>query len=151
MAGSAGSSDRRRTSLADQGVGYVIKFEKRRGREAVDVSHNRRFVGYDVISVEPQGSDHRTIEVKASKQPLPDIPDAFETQFTRTMRFVPTHLYVVMFGKDGRTVQSLHVIPKEEIDDHALEHRQVMGIKFASALKKKLREGKFRIRDSERP
>jgi len=128
--------------LDRRGIAYVLEYEKKGGREPLDVSQKRNFVGFDVISVDRHGNDHRTIEVKSTTSE--GIPDAFETEFTRGLRFVATHLYVVAFGKDAKDVVSLHVIPKEEIDKFSGRHRMVQHIKFASALKTKLRKGDFK-------
>ena len=125
--------------LDRRGIAYVLEYEKKSGREPLDVSKKRNFVGFDIISVDRHGNDHRTIEVKSTTSE--GIPDAFETEFTRGLRFVATHLYVVGFGKD---VIGLHVIPKEEIDKFSDRHRMVQHIKFASALKTKLRKGDFK-------
>lgn len=116
--------------------------ENRTGREPLDVSQKKNFVGFDIISVDRHGKDHRTIEVKSTAGE--GIPDAFETEFTRGLRFVATHLYVVRFKKDEQTVDSLHIIPKEEIDKVSDSHRMVQHIKFASALKTRLRSGEFK-------
>lgn len=129
-------------ALERGGIEYALSFEKNQGREPVDVSRKRNFVGFDIISVDRQGSDHRTIEVKSTASE--GIPDAFETEFTRGRRFVATHLYVVTFAKDEKTVESLHVIPKEEIDKYSDSHMMVQHIKFASALKTRLKNGEFK-------
>jgi len=129
-------------ALDRKGIAYALDYEKRMGREPLDVSQKRNFVGFDIISVDRHGKDHRTIEVKSTTSE--GIPDAFETEFTRELRFVATHLYVVMFRKDEKTVESLHIIPKEEIDKYSANHRMVQHIKFASALKTRLKNGKFK-------
>jgi hypothetical protein len=129
-------------ALDRRGITYVLDYEKRTGREPLDVSQKRNFVGFDIISVDRHGKDHRTIEVKSTTGE--GIPDAFETEFTRGLRFVATHLYVVTFKKDEQTVDSLHIVPKEEIDKLSDSHRMVQHIKFASALKTRLRNGEFK-------
>jgi len=129
-------------ALDRKGITYVLEYEKRMSREPLDVSQKRNFVGFDIISVDRHGKDHRTIEVKSTTGE--GIPDAFETEFTRGLRFVATHLYVVRFRKDEQTVDSLHIVSKEEIDKLSLSHRMVQHIKFASALKTRLRNGEFK-------
>jgi len=103
--------------LDRKGIVCVLDHEKRMGREPVDVSQKRNFVGFDIVSVDRHGTDHRTIEVKSTTGE--GIPDAFETEFTRGLRFVATRLYVVAFKKDEVTAESLHIIPKEEIDKYS--------------------------------
>jgi len=128
--------------LDRRGIDYVLDYERKMGREPLDVSQKRNFVGFDIISVDRDKKDHRTIEVKSTASV--GIPDAFETEFTRGLRFVATHLYVVAFKKDEVTVESLHIIPKEEIDKYSDSHKMVQHIKFASTLKTRLKNGEFK-------
>ena len=102
-------------TMADEGISYVMQYEKRCGREPVDVSRGRKFPGLDVMSIDNIDGHHGSIEVKATNGG--GIPDAFETEFTRGLRFVATHLYVVNF-KD-RKPSSLHIVPKNVIDQYS--------------------------------
>jgi hypothetical protein len=124
------------------GIDYALDYERKMGREPLDVSQKRNFVGFDIISVDRDKKDHRTIEVKSTTGV--GIPDAFETEFTRGLRFVATHLCVVAFKKDEETVENLHIIPKEEIDKYSDSHKMVQHIKFASTLKTRLKNGEFK-------
>lgn len=132
-------------SLSEDGVSYALRYEERNGREPRDVSRGRKFPGIDIISFDGEG-DFRSIEVKATKGS--GIPDAFETEFTRQLKFVATHLYVVRF-KRGGGFDSLHVVPKKVIDQystpdkHGTAHRIVQHIKFASGLMNRIARGEF--------
>jgi len=128
-------------NLARIGIEFVMEFEKKQGREPLDVSRQRRFVGFDVISVDKHGTDHRTIEVKTTEHR--GIPDAFENEFTRQLRFVATHLYVVYVK--GET-KRLHIIRKKEIDKFADKHISTQHIRFASALMTKMKKGEFEVK-----
>lgn len=130
-------------SMAQRGIQHVLEHERLNGRDPVDVSQRKgkkAFIGFDIISVDREGDDHRTIEVKSAKS---NIPDAHENEFTRTLTFVSTHLYLVQFMDDEKTVRSLHVIPKHVIDLYSQKHRLVRHIVFASALKTRLKGGEF--------
>jgi hypothetical protein len=66
---------------ARAGIKYVMHYERKHGRNPTDVSKNKSFTGFDIISIDKDDSNHRTIEVKATAKG--GIPDAFETEFTR--------------------------------------------------------------------
>lgn len=127
--------------LDEMGVSFVLDYEKKEGRSPTDVSKKRKFVGFDIMSVSPKEEDHRTIEVKTTKGI--GIPDAFGNEFTRELRFVATHLYVVCIAKEGETVNSLHIIPKKEIDKYNKNHKISQHIRFASQLTTRLKNGDF--------
>lgn len=135
-------------ALDSDGVLYVLEYEKHQGRRPLDVSRGRKFPGIDIISAGEDVEDLITIEVKATRSR--EIPDAYETEFTRGARFVATHLYVVRFTQDGR-VDSLHVVPKSVIDEystpdkHGSAHRTIQHVKFASGLKTRMRKDEFRV------
>ncbi|KXA99877.1 hypothetical protein AKJ41_04720 [candidate division MSBL1 archaeon SCGC-AAA259O05] len=77
--------------ISRRGINYVIKYEKEKGREPIDVSKSDSHIGFDVISTGEK--EARTIEVKATESET-GIPDAFSTEFTRDMKFVASHLYI---------------------------------------------------------
>lgn len=134
-------------NLSKNGVSFVLEWETKNGREPKDVSQNRNFIGFDIMSIDNNGKNHRTIEVKSTEVKADKsfgIPDAFETEFTRRLKFVATHLYVVVFEKKSDTVSSLHVIPKEEIDKYSKKHIIVQHIKFASELQTRLNNDEFK-------
>lgn len=117
-------------SISKKAVKLVLEYEESEGRNPVDVSSGQH-IGYDILSVDSDGEDHRTIEVKGGSSG--GIPDAFETEFTRKLKFVATHLYFVLFG-DEEKKGKIHIIPKKEIDKYSDQHREVSHIKFASGL-----------------
>ncbi len=118
---------------------------RRRRDDPVDVSQRRgkkAFIGFDIISIDRAGNDHRTIEVKASRS---NIPDAHENEFTRTLTFVPTHLYLVQFEEDEKTVRGLHIIPKHVVDQYSDRHKLVRRIVYANSLKTWVKGGEFQV------
>ncbi len=120
------------------------KYEEDEGRRPLDVSQQRKYIGFDVMSVDPRpdGTDHRTIEVKSTRGK--GIPDAFDTEFTRGLKFVATHLYLVRFAKRGNEPISLRIVPKAEIDKFSDEHRLGYRITFAQRLQRKVEGTEFK-------
>lgn len=90
------------------------------------------------MSIDTDGEDHRTIEVKGTSKKR-RIPDAFETEFTRKLKFVATHLYLVRFDDEGKRGK-IHILPKKEIDKYSDQHREVSHIKFSNELQNDIGE-----------
>lgn len=55
--------------IGQQGVEHVVAYEASQGRDAVPQDHSNK--GFDVLSARPDGSDRRTIEVKATERAWP--------------------------------------------------------------------------------
>jgi len=94
-------------SVARKAVRFVLEYEKKNGRNVVDVQSDKKFRGFDVFSFSKDKKDIRTIEVKGTERS--GIPDCFETEFTRDKRLIATHMYVVNYVNPDEPV--LYVIP----------------------------------------
>ncbi len=125
--------------LTEKGIKYVLNYEKEQKRKPIDVSKNKNFVGFDIISIDPKKNDHRLIEVKATETEK-GIPDAYANEFTRNLKFVATHLYVVKFKGNKST---LYIIPKKEIDKY--EHKIFPHVRFNHKLKTEIEKFKVKI------
>jgi len=118
-------------SISDKAVKFVINYEVKQSRKAVEVSTNANFKGFDLISI-GKGNDIKTIEIKGTTGK--GIPDAFETEFTRNKRLIATHLYVVYFENDKP--KKLYIIPNSVIKPEHL--KEVIHYKFSSTFKTKI-------------
>ena len=103
--------------ISEKAVDFVKGYEKREGREVIDVQTKSSFKGFDLISIGREG-DVRFIEVKGTEKEKA-IPDLFETEVTIKKRLVATHLYVVSFNDPKNPV--LYVIPTRSIKPEDLE------------------------------
>ncbi len=124
----------------EQAVRIVLEYEKKRGWEPTDVSHNRSVIGYDVLS--RNRNELRTIEVKGTRKEY-GIPDAAETEFTRNMTLIATHLYVVGNLDNSKLKPILYVIPRKDIKKQYLKIKQT--VHFSSAFQKQLPD-RYKVR-----
>lgn len=86
--------------IGDQGVAHVIAYESRFGRMAEAQVHNNK--GFDVVSMEADGSARRLIEVKATSGAWPQrgIPVS-KSQIEKNLESGDEFwLYVVEFATD---------------------------------------------------
>jgi hypothetical protein len=120
--------------LQDKGIKTVMDYERKQKRKPVNVSTKNEFVGFDVISISHDGK-HRTIEVKTTQREK-SIPDGFENEFTRSLKLVATHLYVVYFDKANKS--HLYIVPKKEVDK--CKHREHRTIRFNSTLQNQIKK-----------
>jgi hypothetical protein len=97
-------------SVAKKAVSLVLKYEITRGWNPKDVSGNRTFIGYDIVSLGP-GGETRLIEVKGTRNKH-GIPDMTETEFTRNLTLIATHLYIV---GNINSEPLLYIIPRKEL------------------------------------
>jgi len=92
-------------------VDYVKDHMTREGwtvKTSKDVSGKQRWIGYDLLAM--RGNEFRFIEVKGTEKKF-SIPDMIETEFTRNLTLIATHLYVVgNLKKDKKPV--LYIIPR---------------------------------------
>ena len=95
-------------SISRKAVRFVVKYEKKQGREALDMQTDPKFKGFDILSFSEDKKDIRAIEVKGTQ--TKGIPDMFETEVTRNKKLIATHLYVVRFDKN-KNVERFFIIP----------------------------------------
>jgi hypothetical protein len=100
-------------SISRKAVKFVIGYERKNDRDAIDMQTNSSFKGFDVLSFSKDKKDIRSIEVKGT-QIDNGIPDLFETELTRNKKLIATHLYVVKFNKK-KDVISLFIVPADKI------------------------------------
>lgn len=87
--------------LGEQGVDRIVAYEADHGRIAEPQPHNNE--GFDVISMSPDGSDRRVIEVKATERDWPDrgVPVS-DSQVNKNRELGDGFwLYVVEFAADA--------------------------------------------------
>ena len=127
-------------SIDKKAVKFVLDYEKERGWKPIDVSRNRSIIGYDILSM--HGDELRTIEVKGTRKEYA-IPDAAETEFTRNLTLIATHLYIVGNMDNQNAKRILYIIPRNDIKREHLAIKQT--IHFRSALQKQLPK-KYKVR-----
>jgi len=94
----------------EKAVSLVMEYERKRGWNPRNVSRNRDFIGYDIISIGPE-NENRLIEVKETNNRY-GIPDMTETEFTRKLTMIATHLYIV--GNIDKE-PLLYIIPRKDL------------------------------------
>jgi hypothetical protein len=92
-----------RTEL--KAVDFVIANLKKEGW-TVKKRKEGKWIGFDLLAM--KGDDLRFIEVKGTAKPFA-IPDMAETEFTRNLTLIATHLYVV---GNVRENPKLYIIPR---------------------------------------
>jgi hypothetical protein len=127
--------------LEQNGILHVIEYETKMKRNPRNVSRDRKFVGYDILS---KSSDGKALKIEVKSTFGKGIPDAYESEFSKDLRFVATHLYVVCFDKKTEDFKALHIIPKKEVNKYQKKHKVVQRVRFASALQTKLNHGEFK-------
>jgi hypothetical protein len=128
-------------TLEQNGISKVIEYETKMKRNPQNVSRDREFGGFDILSEVDDGKPLK-IEVKSTFGK--GIPDAYESEFTENLRFVATHLYVVCFEKETKKFKALHIISRKEVNKYQKKHKVVQRVRFASALQTKLNHGEFK-------
>jgi len=78
-----------RTEL--EAVDFVIANLKKEGW-TVKARKEGKWIGFDLLAM--KGDEIRFIEVKGTAKPFA-IPDMAETEFTRNLTLIATHLYIV--------------------------------------------------------
>lgn len=100
-------------SITNRAVKFVMDYEIKHGREAIDVQHNRRFKGCDIISISQDRKDVKIIEVKGNASQF-GIPDLAENEVTRSGQLTAHFLYLVRFNPTTKEVEKLFIIPASE-------------------------------------
>ncbi len=111
-------------SVAKKAVSQVLKYEITRGWNPKDVSGNRTFIGYDIVSLGPEG-ETRLIEVKGTRKKH-GIPDMTETEFTRNLTMIATHLYIV---GNINSEPLLYIIPRKDLKPEYLRTKISYNVK----------------------
>jgi len=127
-------------SIAEKAVKLVLDYEKKRGWNPIDVSRNRSIIGYDVFST--HGNEIRTIEVKGTRKESA-IPDATDTEFTRNLTLIATHLYIVGNLEKPNENPILYIIPRKDVKRKYLTIKRT--IHFSSTFQKQLPQ-KYKVR-----
>jgi hypothetical protein len=120
-------------SIDERAVKFVLEFEKKRGWKPTDVSRKRSSIGYDILST--HANEIRAIEVKGTRKEYA-IPDAAETEFTRNLTLVATHLYIIGNMDNPNAKPVLYIIPRKDIKREHLTIKQT--IHFRSTFQKQL-------------
>lgn len=113
-------------STSRKAVELILKYERDRGFKPLDVSRNRTFIGYDIISRGPD-DEVRLIEVKGTSHEW-GIPDMVDTEFTPRLTLLATHLYVV--GNITKTPK-LYIVPRKDLKPEYLEKKITYHVKRA--------------------
>jgi hypothetical protein len=92
-----------RTEL--KAVDFVIANLKKKGW-AVKTRKEGKWIGFDLLAI--KGDEVRFVEVKGTTKPFA-IPDMAETEFTRNLTLIATHLYIVGNVKEH---PKLTIIPR---------------------------------------
>lgn len=121
-----------KSSVENRAIEFVLEYEKSKSREPEDVSRGRLFHGFDIISRNNTGEIVRLIEVKGSTKKQ-SIPDAYETEFSRDLKLIATHLYLV--GSIEKE-PILYIIPREKIKKEHLKPK--LGFRFSSTFQTKI-------------
>jgi len=95
--------------IGKEAVKFITKYEKKQNREVIDVQHNRKHKGYDILSISKDGKK-RKIEAKGTKWEF-GIPDLHDTEVDNGV-LVADFLYVVSFFDKK---PKLYIIPREAL------------------------------------
>lgn len=115
----------KKLSTEQKAINFVMDFEKAEGRVPEDVSHERLFRGFDIIS-RKEGKPQRLIEVKGSAK-KGFVPDGYESEFGRSLKPVFSHLYLV--GNINKK-PILYIIPRAKIKPEHLTEK--LTFRFSS-------------------
>jgi len=128
--------------IEEKAVDFVLDFEKKRtGCDPIDVSRKRSIIGYDVLSMDKNSKIDRTIEVKGTRKGYA-IPDAAETEFTRNLTLIATHLYVIGNLDNPNSNPILYIIPRKDMKKEYLSIKRTIHFSttFQKLLPKNYRE-----------
>jgi len=112
-------------------IKIVLEYEKSQRREPENVSHEHLFRGFDIIS-RKKGKIERLIEVKGSTKKQ-FMPDAYESEFGRSLKLVASHLYLV--GNINKE-PILYIIPRAKIKKEYLIEK--LTFRFSSKFQTKV-------------
>ena len=82
-----------------------------------------KWIGYDLFAM--KGNELRFIEVKGTEKDF-SIPDMIETEFTRNLTLIATHLYIVGNIKEKPI---LYIIPREAFKKEHFSTKQILHFK----------------------
>ena len=112
--------------VSQMAVEYVKDYMAKEGwtvKTSKDVSGEQKWIGYDLLAI--RGNEFKFIEVKGTEKEFA-IPDMIETEFTRNLTLIATHLYVVgnLKKKDKKPV--LYIIPRRAFKKEHFRVKQLM-------------------------
>lgn len=127
-------------NVSKKAIFFVERYERKQGREVINVQHNQAFKGFDLISISKNKKDIRTIEVKGTIKEK-GIPDCFETEFTRNKKLIATHMYVVSYINLEKPI--LYIIPASVFKPEHL--KETLHYRISSNFKTKILP-KFKVK-----
>lgn len=121
-------------------VKFVMEYERKQGREPIDMQTNAKFKGFDVLSFSKDRTDIRAIEVKGTAVEGWGIPDLFENEITRSGKLVATYLYLVKFNPKTKEFEKLFIIPASEFKSEDFEGHIQYAVKSNFYTRNKVKE-----------
>jgi len=116
-------------SISKKAILIVMEYERKHGREPIDVHSNRRFKGCDVLSISEDRNDIRIIEVKGTAVEKWGIPDLAENEVTRSGQLTAHYLYLVKFKPKTEKFEKLFIIPAQDLSKEDFQEFKSYRIK----------------------
>ena len=104
----------------------------------------KKWIGYDLLAIRDR--EFRFIEVKGTEKEF-SIPDMIETEFTRKLTLIATHLYIVGNLNNPRKTPILYEIPREAFSRRNFTLKKIIHFKrkFDKDFMQKFRTTKLAI------
>lgn len=88
--------------------------------------YGKKWIGYDLVAMRKK--EFQFVEVKGTKKEFA-IPDMVETEFTRKLTMIATHLYVVGNLNSPKKKPILYVIPREAFKRNNFATKRIVHFK----------------------